>query len=90
MAATDYGFERATKASGELDDFPVADAGRANAQRLGRAPDERLNAAEVGIPTPLGDVVSVADPVSEDGRLAANVARTGHVIASKSERNDAT
>ena len=46
-------------------DFSALDAGRADANALGRALNHRMYRLQIQIPTTLGQVVGVADTVSE-------------------------
>jgi len=45
--------------------FAVFDARGAHADALGRARDHRMDGLQVDVPAPLGDIVGVADAVSE-------------------------
>jgi len=69
-----------------LYDFSAADAAGADAKRLMGAIDDSAHAAQVGVPTTLGEVVRVTDPVSELGGFSANVARLSHSCASRIAR----
>jgi hypothetical protein len=59
-------------------DFARADAGRANQNCAPRAVDQGMDAPQVRLPAPLGDVVGVADPVSERRTLAADFTGVSH------------
>jgi hypothetical protein len=61
-----------------LDDFAAAQAGCAHAHTLGGGPDAGMHWAQVYVPTPLGDIVGVADTVSSLRLLAADIALLCH------------
>ena len=62
----------------DLLNFTRANAGRAHPEALARAIHQSANRLEVQVPAPIGDVVSVADPVSELGTATANFANSCH------------
>jgi hypothetical protein len=59
-------------------DFARADAGRARENRPPGAVHQGMNAPQVRLPAPLGDVVGVADPVSERRTFAADFTGVSH------------
>ena len=61
-----------------LNDFATAQAGGADADALGRAFDLGVYRAQVHVPAPPGDVVGVADDISESRLLAADVTNLCH------------
>ena len=64
-----------------LDDFAAAQARRAHADALGRAPHLRVNRTQVDVPAPLAHVVGVADDISRHRLLAANLTNLCHSTA---------
>jgi hypothetical protein len=61
-----------------FDDFAAAQAGGADADALGGGADLGVHRTQVYIPTPLGDVMGVADIVSELRPLAADLTYLCH------------
>jgi hypothetical protein len=59
-----------------------ADAGSANAQALGGAIDERVHRLQIQIPTPLAEVVSVANAVAKLRAAPAYIANSCHITKS--------
>lgn len=59
-------------------DLAGPNAGGAHAKRLAGSIDQRVDAAQVGIPAATGDVVSVTNAVSVRGTFPANLANTSH------------
>jgi hypothetical protein len=59
-------------------DLSVADAGRARTDPLIRAIQNCPDRLEVHIPAPIGDVVGVADLMSELRAFAAHIANSCH------------
>lgn len=81
MAPQCFSFQIGAVPFGGLDVFDhlaSLEAGGANANALGGAIDERTHRLEVGIPTTVGDVMSVADIVAKLGFFTANFTLTGH------------
>jgi hypothetical protein len=64
--------------SAGLLDLAVADAARANAHSLGGSVYQSPHGLKVDVPTPVGQVVSMADPVPELGTAAADLANSCH------------
>ncbi len=60
-------------------DFAVLNAGRANANPLGRALHHRMHRLQIDIPTPLRQIVSMAHPVTELGAAPANITHFRHL-----------
>ena len=54
------------------------DAGGTNAGSLMRAIDDGANPLKIGVPAPLGNVVSVADVVAKQGTFSANITACCH------------
>src|SRR3954467_9243580 len=61
-------------------DFAVADAGCAAANALAGAIDDCTDSLQVHIPSPFGDVVRVADLISELRTFAANFTNSCHWV----------
>lgn len=61
-----------------LDDFAIPDTRRADLYLLRPAIDYRADILQVDIPTPLGDVVGVAHPVTELGTATAEFTYLRH------------
>jgi len=62
----------------DLLDFAIADAGGANLHAAAGAFHESANRLQVDVPTPLSDIVGVADPVAELRPPPANLANLCH------------
>jgi hypothetical protein len=73
---------------GDLGDAAGADAGGANSQRLSRALNEGTDTPQIGVPTALGHVVGVTDPVAVNGRFSTDFANLGHFNTSKVRNQD--
>ena len=58
--------------------FTVADAGRAGANALVSAIDDRANRLQIDVPAAIGHVVRVTHLVSELRTLAAQITNSGH------------
>jgi hypothetical protein len=58
--------------------FASTNAGRADPELLTNAFDHGANGLEVGIPATPRKVMRVADPVSVNGTLSANITGTSH------------
>ena len=63
---------------GDLQNLTVPDARRAHLQPLASAVDQGANGLQIDIPAALGDVVSVADTITELGPAAAYIANLCH------------
>ena len=61
-----------------LDDFAAANAGSAGSYALGGPIDAGVDRTQIYVPAPLGDVVRVADAVSELRLLAADITLLCH------------
>ncbi len=59
-------------------DFAATDTRRADLHMLRRAVDHRADVLQVDVPTPLGDVVGVAHPVTELGTTTAEFTYLRH------------
>ena len=57
-----------------FDYFAAAQAGRAHADALGGSAHAGVHRTQIHVPAPLGDVMGVADTVSELRLLAADIA----------------
>jgi hypothetical protein len=64
-----------------FDDFAAAQAGGADADAFGRSLDFGVNWAQVDVPAALGDVVGVADVVTELRPFAADLANLCHGVS---------
>ena len=60
-------------------DFPALNARRTDANSLGRSRDHGVNGLQVQIPTPLGQVVGVADTVSEPWAALTDFTHFRHI-----------
>ena len=63
-----------------FDYFSTAQAGRADADVLGRGSHFGVHRAQVDVPAPLGHVVGVADVISELRPLAADITNSCHKL----------
>jgi hypothetical protein len=63
---------------GDFLDLAVADARRADLQTLAPAIDDRADALQVDVPTTLGQIVSVAHPITKLGAAPTHVAYFCH------------
>ena len=72
-----------------FDDFAAAQAGGADTDTLGRSAYFGVDRAQVHVPAPLGDVVGMADIVSELRPLAADLTYLCHRLLPVSSELDA-
>jgi hypothetical protein len=61
-----------------FDDFAAAQAGGADAHAFGGSAHAGVHGTQINVPAPLGDVVGVADAVSELRLLAADFTLLSH------------
>ena len=59
-------------------DLAGAQAGRAYAQPLMNSLDKGVDALEIGVPAPLGDIVGMTDPVTIYRTFSADIAGSCH------------
>ena len=74
---------RGLRARNGLGDFAAADARRASTKSLAHALNLGLHRTKIDVPTPLGDVVGVADVVSKLRPFAADIAYSCHDLCSR-------